>query len=473
MKLAPLPLALLFSSSLCAQIPTTPQLGPFRTTGVAFATAGYSNELQHFRADTQAVAPFEPMGPTGASYRVDDIFSSLSNEQRELVEIDAIATGNDVVPVTYAFGQFRMNPRRMPHGWSALFMSFRLCSVSPTGPMPMAERRAPGWAGGDVYSWIVPGSLPLGSFEDQIFVDVAAPSLGLASGQELVALDIPLAVLAQSGGTAVPNFAPVVGHFFFSLTNASAAALASALAPANAFPGVAPDDMSGATVFHTFWNGVGWSPITVAVHPYQLDLDGGTSSPLDDEDLDALAVEGATAMTVVYSVKKQPMSSPQLMTLTPSGQGELFTENGDPISTRIGDSDIDAICGIDPEMGTFSRWVGTPIATAPSPLILSATQMFSAPAPGQLVIVVSVSGSPAVNADLVQSAPLTLEVSATQDGDADSWLPFWVEPLWNGTGTWHVVLPLTFMLNVPVQLRAVLQPAGMAPMVSTSIGTIL
>lgn len=440
---------------LSAQIPLTPALGPFSTTGLGFVVPGPGRDLQHYRPDDQQVYSFEPLA--GAPhFAVAEIFAGIDPGLLPLVELDAISTGNDLIPVSFTATDARIVQWMAPVTWTALFVSFAAGSVAPTDPEPMRSRAASGGAGADVFSWITPGSVPLGAFEDRVFLDVRAELLGLGASEELSALDIPMALMAQGRGQPDALFSPHRNWFFFSLTQASAELLTAQ------FPGVADVDMSGGTVFASHWNGSSWNLPVVVKSANNLGLGGDSSiSREDDVELDALAVDATwIEPLVVFSVVgSAPM--PQLQaTRGLYGPFELRDQNGNSASARFGDTDVDAICGVDPEMGHFSRWFGT--AAAPfglPPLNLSATQMFDRSG-AQLNLVCEIHAPGAVSSD----AELAPGITALVVGDAavpwPDWQLVWLNLDWSGFGTLRCHLPIASPAGVNVQFLAAHLPAA-------------
>lgn len=463
-RLTLLPLGvLLLSASLVAQVSMEPRIGPFSTTGLGFVLPGAANELWHYRGDEQVARQFAPIAATGVVFSHEAILQQLGPQARAAVEIDAMSTGNDLIPVSFTATQARIEQRVAQLTWSALFFSLRRDSVSPTGPMPMSARAAMGGAGADLYSWITPGSVPLGGLEDQVFLDVPAEVLGLARDADITAIDVPMALMVQHGGAFDPLFTPNRNRVFFSVTKASAVALQGMM------PGISDVDVSGATIFTTTWDGSAWGAITVAKHPFELGLQGAAAnSAADDDELDALAIDSTLLSPLVIFSVRAPSPKPQLMALRGAhGPFELLDENGDPIQGVIGDSDIDAVCGIDPEMGLFSRWLGTPYhETAHPPLITSATQMFAA-STGLLTLVMDVHGGPAVDAEVSSAGPLLLQVAPV--ADVPTWITTVVLPSWDGTGSRRHIEQLGFHLHMDVQFRAVWAPVGGPPVASSRV----
>ena len=454
---------LLSKSWLAAQVPIQPEFGPFSSTGMVFGVADTPNQLLHFRPDIPGSVGVEAIGGTVPHYTVDAIFAEVVQVDPGVladVEIDAISSGNDLIPVVFSASSARIVQRIAQLTWTAMFFSFRDGTVGAQDPEPMASRIGKG-LGGDVFSWITPGSSPLGEFEDEVFLDVASDRMGLSSTDELSALDIPIALMVQGRGEADPLFSPNRSQVWFSLTAASAAALQGRL------PQVAAQDLSGGTVFRATWNGTAWHGITVARSANDLGLGGlDPMTADDDEELDALAVDGTlqSLPLFVYSVLA-PSALPQLMAVQgQQGPKELRAQDGSSVADRVGGSDIDAVCGIDPEMGRYSRWLGTPYVATPNPrFVLSATQT-RAVGTGALQLVLELNGPPPSDA-ILAAAPVLFEAALAGDDGAPVWIPAHWVPAWNGEGSLRLVIPLSLALNADLALRAVF---GMPGTVTTS-----
>lgn len=450
---------LLSSLGLVAQSSGSVKLGPFSSSGAVFATPGAPTALRHYQSDTPPASPMPAIN--GIAYDNQSLFTSvwamMTPAQQSQIEIDAISAGNDVIPIVFAPGGPRLRPDRAPLGWAALVFSFAATPAATNLPHPMAERHASGGYAADLYSWILPGSTPLGAFADQMFLEVKAQEVQLLQTGDIEALDMSLALLAQNGGAADPLFAPNVSSIYFSLTKASAAHLA------NVLPVIAAD-ASGATVFVVHRDPSTpptWGQIQVARSATALGLQGvNANDPSDDEELDALGVWTQENL-YVYSVQG-PSTQPQLQAERQGQRGPLHTNTGVPVQNRIGDSDVDALCGFDPEMGGFSRWLGTPLAEQPPPIVLSATQIFD-PSAGILTMVLHANGeSPSDVTPATGSLFLELgSFGAASDGPPAVWTSLFQLGIWNGAGEFRINLPITFVLNVDFPMRVVLvSPAG-------------
>ena len=467
-------------AAIPAQIPLEPSLGPFSTTGLGLIADG-TNDLAHYRSETQDVVAFAPIPNNGPHYSITSIFASvLANPAAHAddIALDAISTGNDQAFVRFYATHARIEPRGPLH-WNALFVSFRSGTVPTTGPRPMAARAALGGASADVYSWIMPGSTVLQGLQDQVFLDVPAERLGLPRNGEITALDIPMALLEQSSGANDPVFMPVRDRFFFSLTQTSANALAPFM------PNIPTGQMSGATIFQTTWSGFDWSPIEVLATPSELGLANGPGTD-DDEELDALAVNAVqyqTEVPIIFSVRTSP-SHPQLEAMKVQNPGmptrsitppvELFDANGGSTQARFGNSDVDAICGIDPDQGDVSRWLGTPFSVpSDPPLILSTTQVRDAN--GLISVVVEVHLNSIGDPDAALPAgPIALQAAlAPPNGPQWPWATAFTIPSWNGAGPARAVIPLNYAWQEIAKFRAIFMPSGLAPLTSSEIHTKL
>lgn len=464
---------LLLTSGIAAQGTIEPGRGPFSTTGCVFSVPGMTTEdVLHYRADTGTVATVQPFGQYMIDFRVEAIFASvLENhaERLELIDVDAVSLGNDVIPIAWMGGQPRIRPQRAPDGWAALFFSITNASVAANVPDPMASRAVGGGAGADFYSWIVPGSA-LGAFNNTIYLEVGAEQLQVDRSGEIDVLDVSLALLAQNGGVPDPVFAPHDRTVFFSLTQRSAEDLAP-------FLGILPlSDVSGATIFTAQWNTVlgAWGPITVSRTPSALGLGGALpNSATDDFELDALAVCSQTNEFFYSTVASTGLPQLLMQHWAPPFYKEVLTDSGAHVQTFIGDSDVDALCGIDPELLVYSRWLGTPYAPAPPGIILSGTQMQG---PAGLVMVLHANGTDTGPGVTPGTLFLQIAVPSTQgDGTGPgplTWSTLFPLGAWDAKGTFPYNVPINFVLGIDASLRAVLV-TGSALLPSTIVSTKL
>ncbi|MBL8749403.1 MAG: hypothetical protein JNK78_09585 [Planctomycetes bacterium] len=457
---------LLLTSGIAAQGTIEPGRGPFSTTGCVFSVPGASKDLLHYRADTGNVAPAQIIGPTLVDFRVASIFASvLLQDPGANIDVDALSLGNDVFPIAWRGGKPCLDPQRSPDGWAALLFSVTNASVSANVPDPMASRASGGGAGADLYSWILPGSA-LGEFANTIYLETGAEQLQVARSGEIDVLDVSLALLAQNGGETDPNFAPFRDRVFFSLTKASAASLAPLL-------GILPlSDVSGGTVFTSQWDGSAWGQITVYRPASALGLAGADpNTASDDIEMDALAVRLQTNEVVYSAVASAGLPQLLLQYWAPPFYKELLTDTGTPITTFIGDSDVDALCGIDPELLVCSRWLGTPYAPSTPGIILSGTQMLT---PTGLSMLLHTNGADTGATGIAGTLFLQLAVNSGASDDMASlpWNTLFALGPWDATGTFACSVPIGFVLGIDVSLRTVLvQPSAMIP--STIVSTKL
>ncbi len=464
---------LLLTSGIAAQATIEPGRGPFSTTGCVFSVPETTPEdLVHYRADTGNVATVQPFGPYAIDFGIASIFTSVLQghlERLELIDVDAVSLGNDVIPIAWMGGQPRIRPQRAPDGWAALFFSITNASVVANVPDPMASRAVGGGAGADLYSWILPGSA-LGAFDNTIYLEVAAEQLQVERSEEIDVLDVSLALLAQNGGVPDPMFAPHDKTVFFSLTQKSAEDLAP-------FLGIAPlSDVSGATIFTAQWEpSLGaWGSITISRRPSDLGLAGvDPTSASDDLELDALAVRSQTNEFFYSTVASTGLPQLLMQYWAPPFYKEVLTDSGAHLQTFIGDSDVDALCGIDPELLVYSRWLGTPYAPATPGIILSGTQMQT---PAGLVMVLHTNGAETGPGVTPGTLFVQMAVGSTQgDGTAGSsltWTTLFPLGTWNAKGTFACNVPLGFDLGIDASLRTVLV-TGTALLGSTIVSTKL
>ena len=328
------------------------------------SAAGNDENLLKPVGDQTAVpsAPALPLNPDPNTpvWRLDAMFDPAD---LPLIDIDGMSTGNDLIHVNPVTGQV---DAAVGQAWAALTFSVTKDAVGATNSWVASRSSSSGGpgVGGDVLSYFFEDSVGIEPrLLGENFMEQRAEDMGHDPAGELDALDFFAPLLTMNGGSSAPVFFVNQDQFYFTVTSASAAALGP-----DFFDAGPP---SGASILRMTWdpalgtNG-DWTSPTVIRTPSDLDL----IHP-DTDEVDALGYNPAQG-TVLFSTKvdaNYPGRS-QLQVHFPGAQNVLDVTRSTGGGTgsgpmygglRITDTDdIDAICGIDPESGNFSAFIGTP-----------------------------------------------------------------------------------------------------------------
>lgn len=303
--------------------------------------------------------------------------------------------------------------------WGALVYSISRTSPGAGDPLVAAEAAKPEGAGGDVFSWILPGStlpsglaacVPIG--EAQRAIDSTEMGLSFAPGMrpELSDFDIFLPLYEAEGsllGLLDPD--PWV-YFALPGTVAADPAIASWFATRGGVPVPPPGNIgSGASVLRIRWNSTTgmWSQPEVYVTWNELNL------AMTDE-IDALSVQQDTDR-VLLSLRGAPLGQ-QLMVASKAGPGGAWipartyyyddgTDGLVMIAEKVGAGsgggagagEVDATCEPDPSGQSVAAAAFASIVDCrdylPFPVPLSAAATVTAsPAPGITTVAASVAG---------------------------------------------------------------------------------
>ncbi len=375
--------AVISSDALAQLSVTTRGRGPFSAFSHLHSmegAAGNDENLLKPVGDQSAVpsAPVMPVNPDPSVpiWRLDAMFaaSDLPN-----IEIDAMSTGNDLLQIDPQTGQVDLSQIQ---AWGALTYSVRANSTGQPGSWVGLRTASNGGlgVGADVMSHIFESSVGIEPrLRGENFLEQRAEDMGHAPGDEIDALDFFAPLLTMNGGTPGGVLFVNQDTFYFSVTSASAAALGASFFGNN--------QPSGAYVMKMVWDPTlgKWGAPTVFRTPAELACS-------EADEVDAIGYnsgQGAlifsTKVDADYPQRAQlevsfdntPISSPMVITANP----------GEPLWTtlRITDTDdIDAICGIDPEAGQLSSFLGTPVKSSLAPpgdfMHLSASRITASPA---------------------------------------------------------------------------------------------
>jgi len=279
------------------------------------------------------------------------------------VDVDAMSTGNDLLPIHPVTGD--LDPGRNG-GWMALTFSVTSGTVDTAEGVVRQRSLRPERAGADLFGYFLrdsnadPASLGIPiELIDKVFLQQGNEHIGIASTQQnqadMDAHDAYMPWLAIGPLPEDLGFVRTRTDFFFSVTPASAALLESQRGGtlANWLPA---STMRPGDVYRLTWNNGQWS--TPSVFRTAVEL---VDNP--DADVDALAIDlfvaGGLGQAVLFSTVGDPV---QLRLQPPNGPvREARTPIG-PIRL-IDTGDVDAVCSYDPESGTgFNRWIGFPLA---------------------------------------------------------------------------------------------------------------
>lgn len=373
---------------LACQLPAQFQLGAIASTPVAFVRGELQEPL--YMAAGANSAP--PSGLTLASedttresapdYRLNAMFEAA--DLAELI-INAFSTGNDNVPVD-SLGQ--VDPGAGDPGW--VILAFGVSDSIENGNGDLAIQRATGLPmGSDIYSYGVPGSVNIApQYLGNVVLTHTAAQLNTGPSQpEIVGFDLLAPLLIANNGVRDEVFLNNLNDdFFFSVSPASAIDLNNMLNPTgNPAPPAPPSKFTGltvdaGTVYRISYSTTtgSWGSVTEFQTASQLALANlSTQTPFD---IDALAVRAGGTPSIIFSLAD--VTAEQLLVQTAPNLPSipLLDANGDLITTSLGlpavsppgsgepnvtGNNIDSLCGIDPEIGSYSRVIGTPAPLQP------------------------------------------------------------------------------------------------------------
>ncbi|MBK8980158.1 MAG: hypothetical protein IPM29_30015 [Planctomycetes bacterium] len=288
---------------------------------------------------------------TGGGSRPDFTFAALF--AGAAFEVDALSIGLDQLNVHDPCG--RPGFARFPDSsWGAVM--FSVAAPPPggsgaTGALGREESSIDG-ALADVFSHIVRGSNVPIAYRLRTDRALDSPELGLFRGGpapqtgDIVTMDAMIPAFDLDGEILAQL--PIHPSVYFSVTDAT-----KALVPATWW---SPADVSGATILRSTWDGTSWSTPNVLVSWTELGLTAINA------DIDALAVEESRAH-LVFSLTRAttPAGWSQLMYFTRCTDFPLpvpYTAGSPTSPTEVADdsaggsdTDIDAVCIVDPGAG--------------------------------------------------------------------------------------------------------------------------
>lgn len=354
----------------------------------------------------QASAP-SPKSTAPASnatpdYRLAKMFGTTPVAHQPKIDLDAFSSGNDELFYD-ATGLFQGDALG---GWATIVVTVDN-SAEGAGDGPVSERRAIGaQVGADVYSFAADNSVAVddGLLGKPMF-EIPREAVSLPAGTDIQAIDLFLPMIAANGGVPDVLFQNTT-DFYFSLTSASAAALAPIWNLA----------IDGATILKIVWTpgttaSGSWSAPQIVFHSSDLGL-----TAADDVDALAMATRSIpytfTGTPTIVSTVPSAAHPNRNQILALVGQGTPnptlvpLHGGGSPITTGIrliGTDNVTGLAGMDPDYAHNSTRIGSPIE------------------PSQIVAP-SIYPDPLTSLTPPGTRPLGLSVIATTTGNANAFL---------------------------------------------------
>jgi hypothetical protein len=348
-------LSLVAALPVAAQCSTSPFVGAPLSLSIAGARPGALDPAElYLKPDgfrSSAPATWSPLRGV-PDFRLLPVFRNCGTAP--FPDVDAISHGEDWILADDATGRIVMPQDR----WGGLVFSVTPPTVGAAGSAIRAESSSAGGAAGDVFGYMLPGSvLPpelVGVTErahDSSEIDLGA------ADPDLDALDAPLPMWRLQPGIRAAMLPPPRLLFSFS-----AATLGRV--PAPWWAGTTP---SGATIFQVVWSvpNASWSCPRVWKTYAELGLRA-------QEDVDALSVDLRNERILFSTTTRSRDPILFLYCGTDLANPVPYSDPaGTPVSTQvglIGDDDIDAICALDPSvrgnatgLHAFAFAMGTPV----------------------------------------------------------------------------------------------------------------
>lgn len=410
MKLAPCTVPLFVSMALTAQTPVVPLpmrgMMPAFDAGMMFSNDG-ATIVRKGRNLPVRPSTFAGLGsPQIPEFTVAQIELRLLAQARfpqvvPPLEIDAISTGNDLLPLVYhpVAKTYRV-ASASTDGWAAL-----LLTLEPEGGQPLYAGAPPSVDGATVFGYYFanptfPGQLQKAIYHELLRSDFEQGVPSLLPSANIDSLDVAMGLIHSNRGAMDPGVITSVDRLYFSVTRSCAIALQQAQAVPN--PGGLVLD--GATIFVAHFDLSTQSVGLVDVHDRQLGL--------RDVEVDALglAVVSAASTTqpgevplpvgstmFVFSAEAGQLAEELMAAAWPQGTGPSQKPLVGPVRTDQGDrlvggggvlhGRVKSLCAKDPEIShgaaSFGVPTGTPTlgASLPNTMNLSITASWTASDP--------------------------------------------------------------------------------------------
>lgn len=359
-------------------------------------------------ADNGTLTPPSAPQPPSPGHALDNIYA-LYNIQHDEIEVDAISSGNGVIPFPDNNGVPGING-----DWLALTASVADGEVGISGPnvWRAADSSTDLSAGSEMVSYYFQASTGItDSLIGTTAVEMSRSNIGLTDGAtpDVSAWDFGIGVFDSNSSLSGSVFFANSDRLLFSVSAEWANAPTRNGSFATDFATKTQDiPAHGADIYYMKWEGAvdGWKgPYLWASHA-DLGFNTLSGASADDLDLDALDLQWVNGNSqVVYSgtnasrLPSQLMIAAfvfnddgwvstinhKLMELAPGSSGpNVLSERPDPVASplwvvpvtqRLGlrtsfpspvttpdDDEVDAACTIDPEAGEYGRYVGTATA---------------------------------------------------------------------------------------------------------------
>jgi hypothetical protein len=348
--------------------------GPHAAIPLAICLPNNGGVILHKEANDQGAPPPPFVTPATAGI-APFTAASMFGVFAPLVDIDAIATGNDLIPLN---NNWEVVPG--PDGWVAALFSVRAGTAAANDGIVWLRMPVSNGAGGDIFGVFVYDSNTDPNTEgvpdelvDRVRLEQGANHLGFTPPPpypDVVALDPFIPRIAEglhnnnSNSYLVNNPLITTGtssyvrvEFYFSLTMASADAVSLAMSGAQPWISGIPAGrrLTGADILLMTWNGVNWSNPSVFRSFEQLEQDAA-------KDIDALAVDVVGGHTVFSFRGSREVLANRPSFPTGPRTRPVRRSSGVPIDF-VNTADVDSICAFDPERAEFHRLHGIPVAT--------------------------------------------------------------------------------------------------------------
>ena len=311
----------------------------------------------------QTAPPFPWVsGPASVpDYSLQALFGGhahASQFQLEEVDLDAVSSGTDFIPFINPDGSIVFG------GPTWLGLAFSVSGdTAGAGGSVVAAVAADRDPGADLFTYYFEGSSGIEpGLVDRVLVEQAREDLGFPSGgaEDVDGFDFAMGVFRETPQLASTLLFVPTNQLYFSLSRQSAGSLGSTPFALDGTGTWQPAHAAAVYRMDWFPSLQTWGPPTVAWTPQSF-------GPLDaPEDIDGIAV--SPAGQILFSTEIRDGQS-QVQALLPGGPVDLRTPSGALVAGKMGvsgDSDnVDGLCGLDPESGTWGQEVGVPAHEAP------------------------------------------------------------------------------------------------------------
>lgn len=340
---------------VAAQCSSGPFVGiPLTMSTAESASTGFSSaELYHKGAGFHAAPPTTWAPVAGvADFRLAPPFRACTQSANRFPDVDAMSLGEDWILADDNTGRMNVPANR----WGGLLFSVTPRTVGRRNSVIQRESSSAGGAAGDVFSWVLPGSVMPPELVDVTERAQDASEIDVGA-DDLDALDIPLPMWRLEPGIRSGMLNPP--RVFFSVSSATLA-----LVPQFWFENTPP---SAATILYMVWERrtQQWSCPRVWKTFRDLGLVVG-------DDVDALAIDTRN-QRILFSTTS-PRFDPLMFLYcgTDLPTPVPYTDDqGQPVSDKVGlivGDEIDAVCAIDPSIRGSANGVNAPYFAIGTPV---------------------------------------------------------------------------------------------------------